>query len=131
MHIIGTAIRTIPGIRKFIPLTAKNLTLNAKRKTGRPALAKKSLIRQPFVSILTADNEALDLNDDIDDDISYDAHTDEVLNNNYVSYEQNERAFDCGIDLDEIQNIINLVESLDADSLSSVPSTLSTATDEE
>ena len=131
MHIIGTAIRTIPGIRKFIPLTAKNLTLNAKRKTGRPALAKKSLIRQPFVSILTADNEALDLNDDIDDDISYDAHTDEVLNNNYVSYEQNERAFDCGIDLDEIQNIINLVESLDADSLSSVPSTISTATDEE
>ena len=36
-----------------------------------------------------------------------------------------------GIDLDEIQNIINLVESLDADSLSSVPSTISTATDEE
>ena len=33
--------------------------------------------------------------------------------------------------LDEIQNIINLVESLDADSLSSVPSTISTATDEE
>ena len=48
-----------------------------------------------------------------------------------MSYEQNERAFDCGIDLDEIQNIINLVESLDADSLSSVPSTISTATDEE
>ncbi len=120
-NIIGTAIRTIPGIRKSIPLTAKNLPLNAKRKTGRPALAKKALLRQSFVSILTADNEALDLNDDIDDDINYDAHTDEVLNNNYVSYEQNERAFDCGIDLGEIQNIINLIESLDTDSLSSVP----------
>ena len=48
-----------------------------------------------------------------------------------MSDEQNERAFDCGIDLEEIQNIINLVESLDADSLSSVPSTISTATDEE
>ena len=80
---------------------------------------------------MTAYNEALDVNDDIDDDINYDAHTDEVLNNNYVSDEQNERAFDCGIDLDEIQNIINLVESLDADSLSSVPSTISTATGEE
>ena len=74
--------------------------LNAKRKTGRPALEKKALIRQPFVSILTADNEALDLTDDNDDDIKYDAHTDEVLNNNYVSYdnELNFRAFDCGID---------------------------------
>ncbi len=80
---------------------------------------------------MTADNEALDLNDDIDDIFNYGAHTDEVLNNNYVSDEQNVRAFDCGIDLDEIQNIINLVESLDADSLSSVPSTISTATDEE
>jgi hypothetical protein len=47
---------------------------------------------------LTADNEALDLNDDIDDDINYDAQTDEVINNNYVSDEQNVRAFDCGID---------------------------------
>ncbi len=48
-----------------------------------------------------------------------------------MSDEQNVRAFDCGIDLDEIQNIINLLESLDADSLSSVPSTISTTTDEE
>jgi hypothetical protein len=79
---------------------------------------------------LTADNEALDLDDDIDDDINYEAHTDEVINNNYVSDEQNVRAFDYGIDLDGIQNIINLVESLDADSISSVPSTISTATDE-
>jgi hypothetical protein len=62
--------------------------------------------------------------------VNYEAHTDEVINNNYVSDEQNVRAFDYGIDLDGIQNIINLVESLDADSISSVPSTISTATDE-
>jgi hypothetical protein len=40
-HIIGIALRTTPEIRKSIPLAAKNLPLTAKRKTGRPALAKK------------------------------------------------------------------------------------------
>jgi hypothetical protein len=32
----------------------------------------------------------------------YNKRYDEVINNNYVSDEQNVRAFDCGIDLDEI-----------------------------
>jgi hypothetical protein len=72
--------------------------------------------------------KAEDLNDDINDDINYDAHSDEVLNNNYVSDEQNERAFDCGIDLDEIQNITNLVESLDADSTITLVDTIITPT---
>ena len=135
-HIIGIAIRTIPEIRKSIRLAAKNLPLTAKRKTGRPALAKKALVRQPFVSILRADDEVLDLNDEIDDDIDYDAETDEVLNHNY-EVDDNQRdfqnAYDCGIDLNEQQNIINLIGSLDTESLSSVntQSTTSTATDEE
>ena len=135
-HIIGIAIRTIPEIRKSIPLAAKNLPLTSKRKTGRPALAKKALVRQPFVSILRADDEVLDLNDEIDDDIDYDAETDEVLNHNY-EVDDNQRdfqnAYDCGIDLNEQQNIINLIGSLDTESLSSVntQSTTSTATDEE
>ena len=33
-HIIGTSLRTIPEIRKSIPLEARNLPLAAKRKTG-------------------------------------------------------------------------------------------------
>ena len=135
-YIIGIAIRTIPEIRKSIPLAAKNLPLTSKRKTGRPALAKKALVRQPFVSILRADDEVLDLNDEIDDDIDYDAETDEVLNHNYEVYDNQrdfQNAYDCGIDLNEQQNIINLIGSLDTESLSSVntQSTISTATDED
>jgi hypothetical protein len=114
-HIIGIAIRTIPEIRKSITLAAKNLPLTAKRKTGRPALAKKTLVRQPFVSILRADDEVLDLNDEIDDDIDYDAESDEVLNHNYEVYDNQrdfQNAYDCGIDLNEQQNIINRIGSL-------------------
>ena len=93
------------------------------------------MVRQPFVSILRADDEVLDLNDDID----YDAETDEVLNHNYEVYDNQrnaidfQNAYDCGIDLNEQQNIINLIGSLDTESLSSVntQSTISTATDEE
>ncbi len=94
------------------------------------------MVRQPFVSILRADDEVLDLNDVIDDDIDYDTETDEVLNHNYEVYDNQrdfQNAYDCGIDLNEQQNIINLIGSLDTESLSSVntQSTTSTATDEE
>ena len=58
----------------------------------------------------------------------YNKRYDEVINNNYVSDEQNVRAFDCGIDLDEIQNITNLVESLDADSTITLVDTIITPT---
>ena len=140
-HIIGTSLRTIPEIRKSIPLEARNLPLAAKRKTGRPALAKKALVRQPFISILRADDEVLDQNDEIDDDNDNDADTGEVLNHNNESYDnqrnQNEldfqNVYDCGLDLNAQQDIINLTGSLDTESRSPVTtqSTISTATDED
>ncbi len=93
------------------------------------------MVRHPFVSILRADDEVLDLNDEIDDDIDYDAETDEVLNHNYEVYDNKrdfQNSYDCEIDLNQQQNIINLTGSLDTESLSSVntQSTISTATDE-
>ena len=56
-HIIRTAIRTIPTVNNRIPLAAKTLPLNSKRKTGRPALARKALVRQPFVSLMQTDDD--------------------------------------------------------------------------
>jgi hypothetical protein len=54
-----------------MPLTAKDILISSKRKVGRPALAKRALLRQPLHSILQADEiddeiEAID--DDIDDE---------------------------------------------------------------
>ena len=53
-----------------MPLTAKDILISSKRKVGRPALAKRALLRQPLQSILQAD-EIDDEIEAIDDDIEY------------------------------------------------------------
>ena len=35
----------------IMPLAAKNILLSSKRKVGRPALARRALLRQPLASI--------------------------------------------------------------------------------
>ena len=71
-HIIGIALRlnSITKAALLMPLTAKDILISSKRKVGRPALAKRALLRQPLQSILQAD-EIDDEIEAIDDDIEY------------------------------------------------------------
>ena len=48
-----------------------DVLISSKRKVGRPALAKRALLRQPLQSILEADNNEFDENEALDDDIEY------------------------------------------------------------
>jgi hypothetical protein len=46
----------------------------------RPALAKPALVRQPFRSLIDADDADLDENDEVDDDIPFDEDLNLELN---------------------------------------------------
>ena len=88
---------------------------------------------------MQADDEILDNNDEIEDDIDYNQDNDQTLNQLYVNQQEHQNNidfhYDCGIDLNEQENIINLIGSLDdhdTRSFSSIntPSSISTTATE-
>ena len=79
-HLIGIAIRLSADTKVKVSIQAKNIKIGSKRRVGRPALAKPALVRQPFRSLIDADDADLDENDEVDDDIPFDEDLNLELN---------------------------------------------------